>query len=107
MLTSTAWAIAIEFPSFEKDLFEVTQSRDASARSPLSWSLSAGGFEDDVVTGIATSSDGSIYVSGNFMSSIMFGDGGGLQATGLDYDEDFFIAKALLCHPEPKMKTAG
>ena len=71
--------MAIEFSSFEKDLFEVTQSRDASARSPLSWSLSAGGFEDDVVTGIATSSDGSIYVAGNFIENIMFGDEGGLQ----------------------------
>ncbi|PXY75347.1 MAG: hypothetical protein CXX80_05075 [Methanobacteriota archaeon] len=95
MLTSTAWAMAIEFSSFEKDLFEVTQSRDASARSPLSWSLSAGGSEDDVVTGIATSSDGSIYVAGNFIENIMFGDEGGLQATGLQYDEDFFIAKAF------------
>ena len=95
MLTSTAWAMAIEFSSFEKDLIEVTQPQDASARSPLSWSLSAGGFEDDLATGIATSSDGSIYVSGNFMSSIMFGDDGGLQATGLQNDEDFFIAKAF------------
>lgn len=95
MLTSTAWVMAIEFSSFEDGLIEETQSRDASARSPLSWSLSAGGFEDDSVTGIATASDGSIYVSGNFMSSMMFGDDGGLQATGLQNDEDFFIAKAF------------
>ncbi|MCS5535654.1 MAG: thrombospondin type 3 repeat-containing protein, partial [Candidatus Poseidoniales archaeon] len=57
--------------------------------------MSAGGFEDDLVTGIATANDGSMYVSGNFMSSIMFGDEGGLQATGLQNDEDFFVAKAF------------
>ena len=95
MLTSTAWVMAIDFNSDEDDLIGVAQTKDASARSPLSWSLSAGGFEDDRVTGIVIASDGSIYVSGNFMSSMMFGDEGGLQATGLQYDDDFFVAKAF------------
>ena len=95
MLTSTAWVMVIEFNSDEDNLIEVTQTQGASARSPLSWTLSAGGFQDDVVTGIATASDGSMYISGNFVESIIFGEDG-LQATGLQNDpQDFFVAKAF------------
>jgi len=92
-LTSTAWAMVLDFAQEEDSLNKGTHSSSASARSALSWSLSAGGFEDDLVTDIAVSDDGSIFVTGNYMSSIMF-DEEGLQATGLQYDEDFFVAHA-------------
>ena len=51
-------------------------------------------FEDDLVTAKVTASDGSIFVAGNFMSCMMYGEEG-IQATGLQYDEDFFIGKAF------------
>ena len=86
--------MTFDYSETNGNLGENDEVDHAGARSALSWSLSAGGFEDDLVTSMVTASDGSIFVAGNFMSSMMYGEEG-IQATGLQYDEDFFVGKAF------------
>ena len=63
-----------------------------SARNLAGWSLSAGGFEDDLVRGYDVGPDGSIYIVGSFTGSMIYGEGG-VQATNMQGDEDFFVGK--------------
>ncbi len=65
----------------------------SSARSSLSWSLAAGGFDYDEILDLVVSDNGETYVVGKFTSSISYGAEGGLQATGMANDVDFFVGK--------------
>jgi hypothetical protein len=75
---------------FEEQYIDETYS---SARSSLSWSLSAGGFDYDEILDLVVSDNGETYVAGKFTSSISYGDESGLQATGMANDVDFFVGK--------------
>ena len=66
--------MAFDYSETDGNLGESDEVNHAGARSALSWSLSAGGLDDDLVTSMVTASDGSIFVAGNFMSSMLYGD---------------------------------
>mgnify|MGYP003681986707 CR=1 FL=1 len=73
-------------------LFLPFVSTDGNADGPLGWVQSAGGFEDEFVSGHVVLDDQSIVVAGSFVTSAFFEDGA-IEATGLSGDTDMFVAK--------------
>ena len=73
-------------------LFLPFVTADGESEGPLGWVQSAGGFEDELVTGHVVLDDGSIVVAGSFTTAAFFGDDG-IEATGLSGDTDMFVAK--------------
>lgn len=73
-------------------LFLPFVTADGESEGPLGWVQSAGGFDDELVTGHVVLDDGSIVVAGSFTTATFFGDDG-IEATGLSGDADMFVAK--------------
>ena len=78
-----------------------TAGRDVSG-----WTLSAGGFEADDIRAIDIAPDGSVYIVGSFISTISYGEEG-LEAEGMQGDQDFFVGKISPLGDWLWMKSAG
>ena len=76
----------------EDSLFSAEEGALSSARDSGGWLVSAGGLREDAVKSFDLASDGSIFVTGTFIGSMIYGDQG-LEATGEEYDEDFFVGR--------------
>ena len=73
-------------------LFLPFVTADSESDGPLGWAQSAGGFDDESITGQIVLDDGSIVIAGSFTTATFF-DEYSLEATGLSDDTDMFIAK--------------
>ena len=95
LIASIAFSIGAEKDieaNVESDILHTQDMVLTDAREAAGWSLSAGGFEDENLRGYDVAPDGSLFIVGTFTSSMMYGDSG-MQAVGMQYDEDFFIGK--------------
>ena len=95
LVASVAFSIGTENGievDIESDILHTKDKVLTDAREAAGWSLSAGGFEDENLRGYDVAPDGSVFIVGTFTSSMMYGDSG-MQAVGMQYDEDFFIGK--------------
>ena len=79
----------------------------AAGRDVSGWTLSAGGFDDDNVKSIDIAPDGSIYIVGSFVSTILYGLEEAHNAEGMQGDQDFFVGKISPLGDWVWMKSAG
>ena len=72
-------------------LFLPFVTADSESDGPLGWVQSAGGFDDESITGQIVLDDGSIVVAGSFATSTFFGEYS-IEATGLYEDTDMYLS---------------
>ena len=65
----------------------------AAGRDVSGWTLSTGGFDEDVVKSIDIAPDGSTYIVGSFISTILYGFEESHEAEGMLGDKDLFVGK--------------